>query len=154
MLAQTRIVMYNKCRSGEIEVIRINDHLRRKSGVTDLDKAMRTELSPLQLCLLESQEMMEVRGKGGRGVPVIVPPDLKPVLQYLVNADAREESGVQSANKYMFPNKSIGVLRAYDSLKTLCMVVNLQRTEQITSVNLRKYTATIAYIFDLTPQQQ
>lgn len=42
---------------------RIKDYLRRQTGVTDLDKAMRQQLSPLELWLIEHQDMMEVRGK-------------------------------------------------------------------------------------------
>ena len=38
----------------------------------------------------------------------------------------------------------IGVIRAYDSLKKLCSEVALQKPEKLTSVNLRKYTATIS----------
>lgn len=38
----------------------------------------------------------------------------------------------------------IGVIRAYDSLKIMCQEVTLQKPEKLTSVNLRKYTATIS----------
>ena len=39
-----------------------------------------------------------------------------------------------------------GVIRAYDSLKTVCAEVDLLKPEKITSVNLRKYTATISQV--------
>lgn len=41
----------------------------------------------------------------GRGVPVIIPADLRKVLAYLSNADVRLASGVLNTNHYLFPNK-------------------------------------------------
>lgn len=41
----------------------------------------------------------------------------------------------------------LGVLRAYDSLKFCCGQVSLKNPDRITSVNLRKYTATIAQVY-------
>lgn len=50
-------------------------------------RSMRAELSVLEQKLLESQDLIEVRGKLGRGVPVIVPNDTKRILEYLASAD-------------------------------------------------------------------
>ena len=40
----------------------------------------------------------------------------------------------------------VGVLRSYDSLKCLCSEMNLRRPEQVSSVNLRKYTTIISQV--------
>uniref|UniRef100_A0A8W8MQQ1 Uncharacterized protein n=1 Tax=Magallana gigas TaxID=29159 RepID=A0A8W8MQQ1_MAGGI len=115
-VSQARLLLYNKRRSGEIEGIR----------------SMRAELTVLEQKLLESQDLIEVRGKLGRGVP----------------------AGIQPSNDFLFSNTRFGVLRAYDSLKAFCDKCYLKKPEKITSVNLRKYTATIAQVFDISPQQQ
>lgn len=41
-----------------------------------------------------------------------------------------------------------GVIRAYDSLKACCDEANLQIADRITSINLRKYFATMSQVFD------
>lgn len=40
----------------------------------------------------------------------------------------------------------LGAVRAYDSLKKICKELKLKQPEQITSVNMRKYTATISQV--------
>ena len=38
--------------------------------------------------------------------------------------------------------------RAYNSLKMICDEIELKAPEQITSVNMRKYTATLTQVFN------
>lgn len=40
----------------------------------------------------------------------------------------------------------MGAIRAYDSLKTLCGEIVLKKPDRITSVNLRKYMATVSQV--------
>ena len=40
----------------------------------------------------------------------------------------------------------LGVLRAYESLKCYCKKCDLRSPDKITSINMRKYTATIAQV--------
>lgn len=153
-VSQARLLLYNKRRSGEIEGIRVKDYVRRQQSITNVERSMRAELSVLEQKLLESQDLIEVRGKLGRGVPVIVPNDTKRILKYLASADVRVKAGIQPSNDFLFSNTRFGVLRAYDSLKAFCDKCCLKKPEKIISVNLRKYTATIAQVFDISPQQQ
>uniref|UniRef100_A0A8W8MKN2 Uncharacterized protein n=1 Tax=Magallana gigas TaxID=29159 RepID=A0A8W8MKN2_MAGGI len=132
----------------------VKDYVRRQQSVTNVERSMRAELTVLEQKLLESQDLLEVRGKLGRGVPVIVPNDTKRILKYLASADVRVKAGIQPSNDFLFSNPRFGVLRAYDSLKAFCDKCCLKKPEKITSVNLRKYTATIAQVFDISPQQQ
>uniref|UniRef100_A0A8W8IUW0 Uncharacterized protein n=1 Tax=Magallana gigas TaxID=29159 RepID=A0A8W8IUW0_MAGGI len=67
--------------------IRVKDYVRRQQSITNMIRSMRAELSVLEQKLLESQDLIEVRGKLGRGVPVIVPNDTKRILEYLASAD-------------------------------------------------------------------
>ncbi|KAK6191611.1 hypothetical protein SNE40_003255 [Patella caerulea] len=119
-----------------------------------MDKAMRSDLTELEAKLVESQEVLETTGKFGKAVPVIIPNDTVKLIGFLANGAIRRDAGINEKNIYLFPNSVMGVLRPYDSLKTLCGEWSLQKPEQMTSVNLRKYTATISQVFDLSPQEQ
>uniref|UniRef100_A0A8W8KZ57 Uncharacterized protein n=1 Tax=Magallana gigas TaxID=29159 RepID=A0A8W8KZ57_MAGGI len=144
VVSQARLLLYNKLRSGEIEGIRVKDYVRRQQSVTNVERSMRAESTVLEQKLLESQYLIEVRGRLGRGVPVIVPNDTKRIMKYLASADVRVKAGIQPRNDFLFSNTRFGVLRAYDSLKAFCDKCCLKKPDKITSVNLRKYTATIA----------
>jgi hypothetical protein len=40
----------------------------------------------------------------GRGVPVILPDDVKTPLEYLANDDVRRKAGINGSNIYVFAN--------------------------------------------------
>lgn len=42
---------------------RVKDYVRRQQSVTNVERSMRAELSVLEQKLLESQDLIEVRGK-------------------------------------------------------------------------------------------
>lgn len=56
-------------------------------------------------------------------MPVIVPQDIREVLQYLVNAEVREQAGVLQKNNYLFPNRS----KMYCQPKQLNDKLNIQK---------------------------
>lgn len=123
--------------------MRLKDFVNRLE-ISNIEKSLRAELTSLEKKLLETQDLVEVRGKLGRGVPVIIPQDTIQVMKYLADEKVRRKAGIPQENTFLFANSSLGVLRAYDSLKFCCGQVSLKNPDRITSVNLRKYTATIA----------
>lgn len=60
-----------------------------------------TSLSPLEKKLLETQDIVTVRGKKGRGVPIIIPADMETVMQLLLDDDVRKKAGVNTS-PYVF----------------------------------------------------
>lgn len=56
-------------------------------------------------CLLHTHYVSS-NFQGGRGVPVIVPHDIRTILAYLADADVRRESEIPVENNYLFPNTS------------------------------------------------
>ncbi|XP_055958466.1 uncharacterized protein LOC130010539 isoform X3 [Patella vulgata] len=103
--------------------------------------------------LLTEQEVMTVRGKTGRGVPVILPAITKAPLSYLTDSSVRSACGISSKNVYVFAGKGEGVIRAYNSVLKACSRAPLKSPQLITSTNLRKYMATVTQVFDLKPNE-
>ncbi|ESO94384.1 hypothetical protein LOTGIDRAFT_175460 [Lottia gigantea] len=147
---QCRLLSYNKRRSGEIDAISLRSFLSRRKELSDVDQSLIGELSLLEKHLLESQDLMIVRGKRGKPVPVIIPDDCRKPLEFIVNA---EKAGVNKHNRFLFPNSVNGAIRSYESLKNICSDLNLKNPENITSVSMRKYTSTLTQVMDLNNNQ-
>jgi hypothetical protein len=139
MLIQTRLLLYNKRRAGEIDGIKIRSAINRTKGVGDLDSSLTADLTKVEEYLLKSQEMITVRGKRNRPVPVILPADCIKPLDFLVLAENRQGAGIEHSNDYLFPTTGKYCVRVYDSLKKLCTNLSLKAPSRITSINLRKY---------------
>ncbi|VDI46116.1 Hypothetical predicted protein [Mytilus galloprovincialis] len=156
-LSQTRILMYNKRRSGEVDAISLNSYASKTKDVDDLDESLVGELSKVELHLLKSQDLMKVRGKGNRPVPVLIPADLKGPLDFLASSSVRKQAGIPEANCYLFPvvSKKSGLnpARSYESLKKTCTECSLAAPNRITSVSMRKYTATLTQMLNLDGNQ-
>ncbi|XP_030843815.1 uncharacterized protein LOC115924951 isoform X2 [Strongylocentrotus purpuratus] len=147
-LALTRLLTYNKRRSGEIEAIHVKSYVQRV-GTTEVDQTLLGQLSETEKFLMQSQDLIETRGKRGRKVPVLVPQDTQRALEYLANSDVRKAAGVHTTNKYLFPNQGQSTMRAYDAMGRTCQRASLETPERMTSVNLRKYMATLVQVLNL-----
>ena len=62
-----------------------------------------SSLSALEKYLLETNELLMVRGKRGRGVPVLIPPDVQDLLELVACEDVRKAVEVNDS-LYLFPN--------------------------------------------------
>ncbi|XP_021353744.1 uncharacterized protein LOC110450516 [Mizuhopecten yessoensis] len=155
-VTEAKLVVYNRRRTGELQAIRLTDYKRRCTA-TDGESCsnMMGELSDFEKKLLETQEVMTVRGKTGRGVPVILPRETKAAMAYLTSIEVRKSAGIDIHNPYVFASQGDGhgVVRAYDALSKACKAADLKAPERITSTNLRKYMATITQVLDLKEQE-
>ncbi|XP_013383013.2 uncharacterized protein LOC106153550 [Lingula anatina] len=149
-IAQARLVTFNKRRPGEIEAIYLDDYQkRRKEGEPHMSQFM-SSLSDLEKYLLTAHELITVRGKRGRGVPVLLPPDLYDLLELLASEEVRKAVQVDNS-PYLFPNFGDGVVRAVESLSKVVdsLKRKLQDPSSIKATRLRKYLATTLQVFSL-----
>ena len=85
--------------------------------------------------------MVEIQGKRGRKVPLLLTKEIKEAMQLLV--EKREEVNINPANPYLFATPSatsVKHLRSWDCLHKLATSesLNLKSPEAITSTRLRK----------------
>ena len=95
-------------------------------------------------------DMVQIRGKRGRAVPLLLTKDVKQAISVL--QEQREASGVLAENPYVFarPRNSKRPIRGWDCLKAVATRANLKEPGAITSTKLRKYVATVSQIIDLS----
>lgn len=91
-----------------------------------------------------SLDLVQVIGKRGRKVPVILTKDVKMAIDVLIAT--REQVGVARDNKYLFARanqQSRSYMRGWDCIRNVISEVegNLERPDLITSTKLRKYVA-------------
>jgi hypothetical protein len=95
--------------------------------------------------------MVQVVGKRGRKVPIIMTTDTKEAIDLL--NEKREEVGVARENPYAFARmnkQSTSYLSGWDCIKRVISEVNLVKPELVTSTKLRKYIATVSQVGSLT----
>ena len=89
-LAEARLVTYNKRRSGEMQAVTIKDFNKRIKGMDNVAEHMAGPITPFEKKLIESQQVLEIRGKTGKAVPVIIPRDALHVLEFISNPVIRD----------------------------------------------------------------
>ncbi|KAH3754703.1 hypothetical protein DPMN_189384 [Dreissena polymorpha] len=144
---QAKLVLYNRRRSEELQAITLRDYSRRSRGVAG--KLLVRNCTAFEKKLLENQEVMSIRGKHGRRVPVLIPKEVQPGLAYLTDTGVRTAAGIGESNPYLFASKKESIVWAYDSLNKAGEEASLKAPELITSTNLRKYMATMTQVLDL-----
>ncbi|XP_065926796.1 uncharacterized protein [Magallana gigas] len=151
VLAEARLLLYNRRRPGELECLSIEAYKNRSMSVDEANMALRSHLTDFEKMLLKTQDLVEIRGKTGRGVPVLIPKETNKVLEYLSDPVARQMASIRPENKYMFANTGRTVVRAGESLDLVKFrsEVALRFPERIYANNLRKHTATIAQALNL-----
>ncbi|CAH3173487.1 unnamed protein product [Porites lobata] len=97
-------------------------------------------------------DMVEIRGKRGRKVPVILTPEMINAIDVLIKT--RKAVGIADENPYVFarPNRqSLEPMRAWDCLKKLSTQCEppLSNPTNITSTRMRKNIGTISQVLSL-----
>lgn len=95
--------------------------------------------------------MVEIRGKRGRKVPLLLTVEVKEAIDALLKQ--RVTVGVHPDNPYVFARatrNSRRCLRGWDCMKAVANRANIQHPELVTSTKLRKYVATVCQIIDMT----
>ncbi|XP_062575025.1 uncharacterized protein LOC134236887 [Saccostrea cucullata] len=154
-LTEAVLITYNRRRPGEIQAMRLVDYHNRKTGIDPgVGGEIVKSLSEFERKLVEEQDVIEIRGKCGKCVPVIIPKYVRGVLAHLCNQSVRAAAGIPSSSVYIFATNRAGVVRGYDSVQFVTQNADLQFPERIRGTNMRRLMATLCQALDVTPQQQ
>lgn len=100
--------------------------------------------------------MVEIRGKRGRKVPVILTGEMISSIDLLIKT--RKAVGIPDGNPYVFarPNRqSLEYMRSWDCLRKFSAQCEppLSNPANITSTKLRKYIATISQVLSMEERE-
>jgi len=141
------IMLFNRRRSGEVERIPLKAYELMSNTIDD---DVFAHLSEWEKALCKSLNRMEIRGKRGRKVPVLLTNELSQCCRLLV--EKRMCAGVCEDNQYLFACPVAGSknpIRGAACLHTFVKQCSVSNPDDITSTNFRKQIATMSQVLSL-----
>ncbi|XP_070203323.1 uncharacterized protein [Littorina saxatilis] len=146
----SQCILFNRRRQGEVSKMKVGDY---KAGLTNQSPAEEDVLkmiSPFERELCQNLMRIEVEGKRGRTVPVLLSRAMKHSLDILLAS--RDKAGISRENQFLFPRthyQSKGHIRGTDCLRDLAQESGIKHPELVRSTKLRKQIATITQVVNL-----
>ncbi|KAI5090311.1 hypothetical protein C0J45_19172 [Silurus meridionalis] len=142
-------VIFNKRREGEASHLTLD--IYKKASTISINQDIYTTLSPLGKELSKILTHLEMRGNGGKKVPVFLTERMKESIDLLVHK--REEAGVPAENPYLFARPGVMTnIRGCDCLRKYVEEIKTENPELLLSTNLRKLVTTLCQLLDFTEQ--
>ncbi|KAF3838040.1 hypothetical protein F7725_009808 [Dissostichus mawsoni] len=143
----TQVILFNRRRAGEVSKMPLSAYLSQNPS--DPQEDVNIALSELEKKLCKYFRRIEIRGKRGRKVPVLLTPAMQQALDLLVGT--RQECGVPKENIYLFARPSaFTCYRGSDCLRYFAKACGAKNPESLTSTKLRKQTGTLSQVLNLT----
>ena len=144
----TRLILFNRRRQGEVSYLKLEEYQKIEQG--GKDGFIMNHLSPLEKQLCKYFSRVEVRGKRGKTVPLLMNLETKGWLDIVVSQ--RDVVGVAKENQYVFARNHYGSLdhvRGCDCLRTFSIECGAKQPELLRATKLRKQIATMSQILNL-----
>ena len=143
------LILLNRRRQGEASKFKVV-HLQELSHGGVMNEEVKKSLSSFELQLCKTFKRVEIRGKRGRKVPMLVTKALESAMKLILQT--RESVGVNPNNIYLFAiptANSLHFLRGSDALRKHAQLSSLKCPQSITSTKLRKHVATLSQLINL-----
>ncbi|XP_072050774.1 uncharacterized protein [Amphiura filiformis] len=112
IVALASCISYNRRRPGDVQALTLQDYQERKSGLDDVAaESFGDDLTQFERHLVLSQDVISIRAKGNKYLPLLVQTHIRPILEYLASDRCRRKAGIMSFNMYLFANNRTGVIR-------------------------------------------
>ncbi|XP_033970389.1 uncharacterized protein LOC117469991 isoform X2 [Trematomus bernacchii] len=145
-VALAQIIVFNRRRTVEVSKMRLKHFNERDNAELHQDVAMGLSKTEQRLCNYFSQ--VEITGKGGRKVAVLLSPSMLDALTLLVSK--RTECGVFSTNVFLFARpKCMIYYRGQDCLRLHTSKCGAKHPKHLRSTHLRKHVATLSQVLNL-----
>lgn len=141
-----RIIIFNRRRAREVSTVQLTAFMSRKKS--NLHNNFDISVSDLERTMCGFFTRVDIRGKCGRMVPVLLKPSFVSALELLVNV--RETCGVPSNNPFLFGRPS--ALSAYngsDCIQKYVRECGAKDPEALTSAKIRKHYGTMLQLINL-----
>ena len=140
----TSILLFNRKRSGEVSKLKVHDFENSQKG----ESSVIDGLSEWEKTLCKTMTRIEIVGKRGRTVPVILTTDMLETMKVLMKS--RMEVGVPEDNKFFFALlHSQSHLRGSDTLRDYANKCGATKPNLLRSTRLRKHIGTVSQIINL-----
>ncbi|XP_074532471.1 uncharacterized protein LOC141807667 isoform X2 [Halichoeres trimaculatus] len=144
----TQIILFNRRRAGEVSKMPLEAFQKRDQ--TELHGDVAASLSPFEQKLARHFSRVEIMGKRGRKVAVLLNPEVVCATTLLVKK--RESCNVHKDNPFLFGRpecSSTSHYRGQDCVRTFAHLCGAKSPQSMRSTQLRKHIATQSQILNL-----
>ena len=148
------IIMFNRKRSGEAQRMKVTEYQSAKSN-SECDGDLLQDLSEFEKKLVTTMTRVEIEGKRGRNVPILLTTSHRQALDFLL--DLRESLDQEfSSDCFLFarPGNCLYPYRGHVVLKEVVSRAGVAKPELMTSVHLRKHLATMTQVLNIDVRDQ
>jgi hypothetical protein len=140
------IILFNRRRSGEASRMAVSDYEKSLQCASMNDNDI--ELSPMEKMIAKRLHRVEIIGKKGRKVPILLTEKMYKAIRLIIQN--RAAVGIHQANAYVFAcMNGAGYLRGSDVLRVFSEQCGAEHPETLRSTRLRKHIATLTQVMNL-----
>ncbi|XP_027866475.1 uncharacterized protein LOC114148944 isoform X2 [Xiphophorus couchianus] len=140
------VIIFNRRREGEVSKMPLNAFTLRDTSVTHPDVEL--ALSELEKKLCKHFQRIEIKGKRGRKVPILLTPNMASSMELLVQN--RRNCDVLDENPYMFGRpQTLNHFRGSDIIREMAQNCGAKHPGALSSTKLRKHMATMSKVLNL-----
>lgn len=149
----SKVILFNKRRSGEASRMKIVDFRSRPKWSEQCTEELKNSFTDIENTLANQLTVVDIVGKRGRRVPVLLTCDVKDCIEILI--ETRNTVGIAENNPFVFARteKSVLSIRGNDCLRKCSLEAGLERPQNISSTKLRKYIATVCQVLNLSENE-
>lgn len=143
----TQLILFNRRRQGETSKMKLDD-FNGKHSTSEPD--VMDSLSPWERKLCTVLQRIEIVGKRGRTVPVILLAQVKKWIDLLI--ETRKKVGIPEDNSFVFARvhyASMGHIRGSDCLREYSEECGAKYPKLLRSTKLRKQIGTLSQLLNL-----
>ena len=145
------LILFNRRRSGEVQKISLKNVEDGLKTNLSMDMFKLEDLGYIEKFLLKSLKRIEIMGKKGRGVPILLKTVHTNAIELLI--EKREVMDIPEENPYLFARCSENAKTPHSAcleLSKMARLAKLEHPEYMKSTLLRKHIATISQIVSLS----
>ncbi len=143
----TQVMLFNRRREGEVSQMPLSTYI--SSNKSDAHPDISMALTELENKLCQYFKRVEIRGKRGRKVPVLVTPSMHESISLLI--ENRSRCGVPNKNPFLFARPSaLTFFRGSDCIREFAVACKAKNPQTLTSTKLRKQIGTLSEVLNLS----
>ncbi|XP_033116898.1 uncharacterized protein LOC117116888 [Anneissia japonica] len=149
-LTLTRVSLFNKRRSGETERLLLDDYKKGCQDEGEIPQEIYKSLTEVEKGLVLQLQRIEVRGKRGRTVPILLTKEM--VFDINLLNETREDAGVSKENPYVFARPYFGSVfpvKISECYRKFAEASGAKNPDAIRSTKLRKHIAIMSQLLCL-----
>eukprot|EP00745_Piridium_sociabile_P041488 TRINITY_DN8204_c0_g1_i1.p1 TRINITY_DN8204_c0_g1~~TRINITY_DN8204_c0_g1_i1.p1 ORF type:complete len:792 (-),score=157.14 TRINITY_DN8204_c0_g1_i1:193-2568(-) len=146
-----QISLLNRKRGGEVQRMKVSEYEHAQKKPVQIDPEVEASLSPVEQKLSTFLQRVEIRGKYGRRVAILLTPQMQEDIHKIMQK--RKQLDIQS--EYLFATRSgERPYRGCDVIQRYSKDAGVSNSALFTWTSMRKQLATISQVMEITDGEQ